>query len=168
MLGLLDEGVDLLQALQVPHRRAQEQAERQVYVIDEAHAALLVERHEVEHHVGLVEADGDGHVALVNDTQRHGGVGRARAYLLHIGYAQDDEHPTVVVLVAGTLVGIADVTDEIVGNVEALFEFALIVLCRTRHLYPTVRLPLRQVGKIAGSVPVCLHFANPPLVLSVV
>ena len=161
VLGLVDEGVDLLESLQVPHGGGEEQPERQIDVVDEACAALLVEADEVEHHVRLVEADGDGDVALVDDAERHGGVGRARADFLDVGDAQDDEHPSVVVLVAGALVGVADVVDEIVGNLESFFEFALVFFCRTGHLNPTVRFPLLQVRQFAGCVPVSLHCANP-------
>ena len=161
VLGLVDERVDLLQSLQVPHCRGEEQAEGEIDVVDEACAAFLVERDEVEHHVRFVETDGDGDVALVDDAERHGGVGRARADFLDVGNTQDDEHPAVVVLVAGALVGVADVVDEIVGNLKALLEFALVFLCRTRHLYPTIRLPLADVGELAVCVPVSLHCANP-------
>ena len=108
-LGLVDERVDLLQSLQVPHGRAVEQAENHVHIVGEAHAALLLVADEVDHHVRLVVAHGDGYVALVYDAKGHSGVGRAAAYLLHVGNAQDDEHPAVVVFIAGPFVGIADV-----------------------------------------------------------
>ena len=85
VLCFLDVSVDLLQAFQVPHRRRKEQSENHVYVVGESLAPLLVVTNEVYHHVGLVIAHSDGHVALVNNTERHRGVRRTRAYLLHIG-----------------------------------------------------------------------------------
>ena len=157
VLGLLDERVDLLQPFEVPHGRGEEEAEDHVDIVGEPFAAFLLVGHEVNHHVRLVEADGDGHVALVYDAEGHGGVGRARPYLLHIGYAEDDEHPSVVILIAGPLVGIADVADEIIGDVELLFQFALVLIGGTSHLYPAVGLPLGYGLQALLNVPVCFH-----------
>src|SRR3712207_7720850 len=38
---------------------------------------LLLIAHEIEHHIGFVITYGDSYVALMDDTQRHGSVGRA-------------------------------------------------------------------------------------------
>ena len=133
-------------------------------MVSEADAAFLLERHEVDHHIGLVVADGDGDIALMDDTQGNGGIGRPRPYLLDVWDTEDDEHPTVVVLITGTLVGIADVRHKIVGDVELLFQLVLVVFCRTRHLYPTIGLPLRELGQSALGVPESLHCANPVLI----
>ena len=127
-LGLVDEHRNLLQTLQIPDGTGEEQAEDHVNMIRKALIALLLVRHEVDHHVRLVVADGNGDVALMDDTQRHSGIRRPRPYLLDIGDTEDDEHPAIVVFITGPLIGIADVRHEIIGNVELLFEFALVWL----------------------------------------
>ncbi len=157
VLGLLDERVDLLQPFEVPHGRGEEEAEDHVDIVGEALAPLLLVGHEVDHHVGLVEADRDGDVALVYDAEGHGGVGRARSDLLHIGYAEDDEHPSVVILIAGSLIGIADVAEEVIGDVELLFQFALVLVGGTSDLYPAVGLPLWYGLQALLNVPICFH-----------
>lgn len=125
-------------------------------------AALLLERDEVYHHVGLIVAHRDGDVALVNNTQRDGCIRGSGTYFLDKGDAQNDEHPAVIVFITGTLVGVADVGKEIVGNLEAFLEFALVFFCRTSHLYPAVRLPLIELTQSIGRIPVSLHLVNPP------
>ena len=78
-------------------------------MIRKAHASFLLELDKVNHHIGLVVADRNGDVTLVNDAEGYGSIRRARAYLFNIRNTQDYQHPTVVVLVTGTLVGIADI-----------------------------------------------------------
>ena len=63
----------------------------------------------------------------------------------------------IVVLITGTLVGIADVWHKIVGDVESLFEFSLVFFCGAGHLYPAVWLPLTEVAQFARSIPICFH-----------
>ena len=43
-------------------------------------------------HIGFVIAYGDGNIALMDDTQRHGGVWGTAAYFLDIRDTEDDEH----------------------------------------------------------------------------
>ena len=160
-LGLLNERVYLLESFQVPHCCAEEQAEYHVDIVGEALIAFLLEAHEVDHHVRLIVAHGDGDVAFVNDAQGHGGIGRAAAYLPDVGNAQDDEHPSVVVLIACPFVGIADVGDEIVGNAEPLFQLLLVFVGGTCYLYPAIGLPLIEHAEPTLGVPECLHCANP-------
>ena len=105
-LGLIDEHRDLFQTFQVPDGTGKEDAEDHIDMVGEPLAALLLERDEVDHHIRLVETDGDGDVALVDDTERYGGIWRTAPNLLDVGDTEDDEHPTVVVLITGTLVGI--------------------------------------------------------------
>jgi len=141
VLGLLDEGVDLLESFQIPHRAGEEQSEGHIHIVGESLAALLLKAHEVDHHVRLVEAHRDGHVALVDDAQGHGGIGCAASYLLDVGDTEDDEHPSVVVLIAGTLVGIAHVAEKIVGYVEPFNQLSLVFICGAGNLNPAVGLP---------------------------
>ena len=82
---------------------------------------------------------------------------RARPYLLDVGYTQDDEHPTVVVLIACALIGIADVAEEIIGYVELLFEFSLVLVGGACHLNPAVGLPFGNGFQGLFNVPICLH-----------
>ena len=142
LLRLLDQGVDLLESFQVPYGGGEEEAEDHVHIVREALAALLLVADEVDHHVGLEVADRDGDVALVDDAEGDGGVGRAGAYLLDVGDAEDDEHPAVVILIAGPLVGIGDVGEEIIGYLEPLLQFLLVLLRGTSDLYPAIGLPL--------------------------
>ena len=141
-LGLVDEHRDLLQALQIPDGTGEEQAEDHIDMVGEALTPLLLERHKVDHHVRFVEADGDGDVALMDDTKRDGGLRCPRTYLLDVWDTEDDEHPAVVVLITGTLIGIADVRHEVVGDIELLFEFVLVFFGGACHLYPAIGLPL--------------------------
>ena len=156
-LGLLDEAVDLFEPFQIPDGRGEEKAENHVHVIGESLAAFLLVTHEVDHHVGLIVAHGDGDVAFVDDTERHGGVGCARAYLLDVGYTEDNEHPAVVVLITGTLVGIADVGKKVVGYLETLLQHGPVLIGRTSHLNPAIGLPFLNGGEPFGSIPICLH-----------
>ena len=164
VLCLFDEGVYLLQPLQIPYCRRKEESENHVDIVGESLAALLLVRHKVDHHVCLEIAYGDGHVALVYYTKRHGGVWRTRAYLLDIRYTKDNEHPSVVILVACTFVGIADVGQEIVGYVEFVFQKLLVVVCRTRYLYPAVGLPFADGLKCRVCIPKCSHKDRSPWV----
>ncbi len=43
-------------------------------------------------------------------------------YLLDVRDTEDDEHPSVVVFVAGTLIGIADIRKEIIRNLKFIFQ----------------------------------------------
>ena len=156
-LGFLYQTVDLLQTLEVPHGRGKEKTENHVHIVYESLATLLLVAHEVYHHVGLVIANGDSHVALVDNAKRHGGVRRTRADFLDVGDAENDEHPTVVVLIAGTLVGIADVGKEIIGNVELVFQHLLVFFSWTGYLYPAVGLPFVDGCQVVVDVPECFH-----------
>ena len=78
----------------------------------------------------------------MDDAEGDGGVGRAGAYLLDVGDAEDDEHPAVVILIAGPLVGIGDVGEEIIGYLEPLLQFLLVLLRGASDLYPAIGLPL--------------------------
>ena len=118
-------------------------------MIGEAFAPFLLETDEVDHHVRLVETDGNGDITLVDDTEGYGGIRCPRPYLFHVRDTEDDEHPSVVVLITGTLVGIADVRHEIVGDIELLFEFALVVFGGACHLYPAIGLPLCELAQSA-------------------
>ena len=109
LLGFLDEQVDLLQPFQVPHGRRKEQAEYHVYGVGESQSAFLLIAYKVYHHVRLEIAHGDTHLFVQDDTEGNGRIRRTRAYFFHVGDTQDDEYPTVVELIAGTLVGIGDV-----------------------------------------------------------
>ena len=84
-LSLLDEGIDLFQSFQVPYRWWKEESEDHIHIIGESRTAFLMEAHEIDHHVRLVVAYRDGDIAFVDDTQRHGGIGRATSYFLDIG-----------------------------------------------------------------------------------
>ncbi len=64
----------MLQSFQIPDSTGEEQAENHVHIVGEAFATLLLVADEVNHHVCLVIADGNGDVAFVDDTQGHGGV----------------------------------------------------------------------------------------------
>ena len=109
---------DLLEPLQVPDGAAEEEAEYHVDGIDESQAGLLLIGDEVVHHVCLEVADRNEDVAFHDDTERDGGVGRAALCLFDVGDTQDDEHPSVVDVVAGTFVGIGNIADVVIGNVE--------------------------------------------------
>ena len=164
MLCLFDEGIDLLQTFQIPHCRRQKESENHVYIVSKSLASLLLVRHKVDHHVCLVIAHSDSDIALVYDTKRHSGVWRTRAYLLDIRYTKNDEHPSVVILVARTFVGIADVGEKIVGYVEFVFQKLLVVVCRTCYLYPTVGLPFVDGLKCRVCIPKCSHKDRSPWV----
>ena len=121
-LSLLYERVDLFESFQIPYGRRQEQSEDHVDVVGESFSSFLLIAHEVDHHIGLVIAHGNGDITLVYDAQRDCSVRSSASYLLDIGNTQNDEHPAVVIFVAGTLIGIADVGKEVVGNIEFLFQ----------------------------------------------
>jgi hypothetical protein len=93
----------------------------------------------------------------VDDAQRHGGVRSAAAYFLDVGDTEDDEHPAIVVFVAGTLIGIADIRKEIIRDFEFFFQQALVFISWTCYLYPAVWLPLVEWRQSLFYVPVCLH-----------
>ena len=155
--GLFDEGIDLFQPFQIPHGRGEEQAESEIYIVGEPFAPFLLIAHKVHHHRRLVVAHSDGHVTLVYDTQRHGGVRCARAYFFHVRDTQNGEHPSIVVFVAGPLVGIANVGKEVVGYVEFLFQHIPVFVRGASHLYPAARLPLLECSQFIGNVPVGSH-----------
>ena len=127
-LRLLDEGVDLFESFKIPNGRRQEEAENHIDIVGESFATLLLETHEVDHHVGLIIANRDGDVTLVDDTKRYGGIWRAASDLLDVRDTENDEHPSVVVFITGTLIGIADIRKEIVGNLKFIFQQALVFI----------------------------------------
>ena len=137
-------------------------------MIGETHATLLLIRHKIDHHIGLVVADGDGDIALMDNSQRYRSIRCARAYLFHIGDTQNDEHPAVVIFITGTLICIADVREEVVGNIELLLQHLLVFFCRTRYLYPAIGLPLLELAQSTLSIPIGLHCANPSYFASLV
>ncbi len=61
---------------------------------------------------------------------------------LDVRDTEDDEHPAIVVFVAGTLIGIADIREEIIRDLEFFFQQALVFIGWTCYLYPAVWLPL--------------------------
>ena len=124
--------------------------------LKQPHGILLI-ADEIYHHVGFVIAHGDGDVALVNDAERHGGVWSPRPDFLDIGYAEDDEHPSIVILVTRPLISIADVGEEIVGNLVFALQILAVLVGGTCHLYPTIWLPLIEQCQAFTIVPVCLH-----------
>ena len=67
----------------------------------------------------------------------------------------------MIVLIAGGLVGIADVGHEIVGYLKLVFDVELIFLGRARHLYPAVGLPFIDGCETTSVVPECFHCSNP-------
>ena len=97
----------------------------------------------------------------MDDTEWYGGVWSTWAYLLDVWYTQDDEHPSVVIFVTGTLIGIADVTDEIVRYLESLLQIFTVIVCWTGHLYPTIWLPLCEWCQALACIPECLHLLIP-------
>ena len=118
-------------------------------MISEALTSFLLEGEEVDHHVRLIITDGDGNIALMDDTKWHGSIRSTAADFLDIGNTQDNQHPSVVVLITGTLVGIADVRHEVIGDIELLFEFVLVFFGGACHLYPAIGLPLCELGQSA-------------------
>ena len=132
-------------------------------MVGESLASLLLEAQEINHHVGLVIAHCNGDITLVYYAEGHGSIGRSRPYLLDIGDTQDDEHPSIVIFITCTLVGIAHVGEKIVGDIKLLFEQFLIFVCWTGDLYPTVGLPLVYHLQPTGSIPICSHCTNPVL-----
>ena len=156
-LRLLDERVDLLESLQIPYGRGKEETENHVYIVGEAFTSLLLETHEINHHVGFVIADGDGDISLVDDTQWHGSIRRAASDFLDIRNTEDDEHPAIVVFVAGTLIGIADIRKEIIRDLEFFFQQSLVLVGCTSYLYPAVRLPFIDSLQMILCIPICSH-----------
>ena len=137
--------------------RGEEEAENHVDIVGESFVTLFMERHEVDHHVCLVVADGDGDIALVYDAERNCCVWRARAYLLDIGNTQDDHRPSLVAVVTWPLVGIGDVTQEIVRDAQLVLQELGIILIGTRHLHPTVRSPLLYCVQTVLCIPKGSH-----------
>ncbi len=157
LLGLVDECADLLEPLQVPDCTAEEEAEYHVNGIDESESALLLIGDEVNHHVCLEVADGDEDVAFHDDTEGNGGVGGAAFCFLDVWDTQDDEHPAFVDVVAGTFIGIGDVADVVVGDVEGLFQEVDVFLGGAGDLHPAAGLPFANGTQTIRSVPVCSH-----------
>ena len=156
--GTFDECTDLLQTLQIPNGTGEEQTEDHIHIVDKSFTTFLLIAYEVEHHVCFIVTNGDGHVAFMDNTQWHSGIGRPGPYLLDIGNTEDNQHPTVVVLIAGTLIGIADIAYKIIRDVEFLFQLLPVFIGWTGDLYPTIWLPLLEWCQVAIGVPECLHF----------
>ena len=95
------------------------------------------------------------------DAYRYGGVWSSRAHLFDIGYAEDDEHPAVVVFITRSLVVVGDVGQEIVRNPVSLFELPSVFFCRAGDLYPAVRLPSVYFLQLAVGVPIRSHSCKP-------
>ena len=93
----------------------------------------------------------------MDDTQRHGGVWGTAAYFLDIRDTEDDEHPAIVIFIAGTLIGIADIREEIIRDLEFFFQQALVFISWTCYLYPAVWLPLIEYSQILVYIPISLH-----------
>ena len=86
-LGFFEQHVDLLQSLQVPHGGGVKQAEHEVYGVGEAAVALLLVRHEVDHHVRFVVAHRDADALVEDNAEGNGSVGRAAGHFLYVGNA---------------------------------------------------------------------------------
>ena len=114
------KGIDLLETFQIPYRTGEEHTEYHIHIIDEAFSTTLLITDKVYHHICLKIAYCDSDLTLVYDTKRHGGIWRTGTYLLDIRNTQDDKHPSVVVLITRSLIGIGDVGEEIVRDVEFL------------------------------------------------
>ena len=154
---LLNENGDLLESLQVPHRRRKEEAEHQVDRVGKAHVALLLIRYKVNHHVRLEVAHRDADVLVQDDAQRDGGVRRARTYFLNVGYAQDNQYPALVVFITRALVFISDVVQKIGGYVQLVKQEVFIVLRGAGYLCPAIGLPLVGGTQCAIKIPVSSH-----------
>ena len=99
MLGFLYENADLLESFQIPNGRRKEEAEHKVYGVGESQIALLLIRHEINHHVGFVVADRYANPFIEDDAKRHRGVRRARPDFLDIRDTQDNERPALIVVI---------------------------------------------------------------------
>ena len=157
LLGLVDAGANLFETFQVPDGATEEEAENHIYGIDEAQSALLLVGDKINHHVCLEVADSDEDIALHDDTQRDGGIGRAALVFLDVRNTQDDEHPSVVYVITGTFVRIGDIADVVIGNVECLFQEVNVFLSGAGYLHPAARLPFLNGAQTIRSVPVCSH-----------
>ena len=156
-LGFLYQGTDLLQTLQIPHGTGEEDAEDEVDAVGESQSTLLLIAHKVYHHIRLVVADSDAYPLVENDAQRDGGMGRTALRLLDVWDTEDDERPALVVIVAGTLVLVSDVINEIVGDFQVVNQKFLIVAAGTGNLYPAVGLPRIERPQSLVVVPECTH-----------
>ena len=84
MLSLLNEGIDLLQPFQIPHGTGEEEAEDHVDIVGESLTAFLLIADEIDHHIRLVEADGNGHIAFMDDAERHSSIRCAALHLFDV------------------------------------------------------------------------------------
>ena len=57
----------------------------------------------------------------------------------------------------GTLIGIADIREEIIRDLEFFFQQALVFISWTCYLYPAVWLPLIEYSQILVYIPISLH-----------
>lgn len=108
-LGLFDEGRNLLQPLQIPHRSGEEESEGEIHRVGEPLPALLLIGHKVDHHVRFIVAHRHTNVLVEDNAQRDGGMWRAGTHLLDVGDAEDDERPALFVFVTRALVLVSDV-----------------------------------------------------------
>ena len=134
----------LLDALEVPDGGAEEESERHVNGVGEAEPPFLLVADEVYHHVCLEVADGDHDFLLHDDAEWYGGEGcpsAARLLLVVVWDAEDYHYPSVLVLVSGALVGIGDIAEEVVGDVQLVVEILHVLGGGAGDLYPAVRLP---------------------------
>ena len=143
-LGLFDEDADLLQALQIPYGSGEEQAENEVHRVRKTAVSLLLVRHEVNHHVRLEVADGDADILVEDDTQGDGRMRCARPHLFDVWNTQNDERPSVVVVITGALILISDIVKEVIGYMQFVKEKFLVIGCWTGHLHPAIWLPFVQ------------------------
>ena len=156
-LGFLNQGTDLLQTLQIPHGTGEEDAEHEVNAVGESQPTLLLIAYKVYHHIRLVVADGDAHPLVQDNAQRDGGMWRAALRLLDVWDTEDDERPAFVVIVAGTLVLVSDVINEIVGDFQVVNQKFLIVAAGASYLHPAIGLPLIERPQPLVVVPECTH-----------
>ena len=119
-LGTIDDGADLFEAFQVPNGARKEETEHKVDRVGKSQPAALLVGHEIEHHVGFEVANAHADLAIEEHTERDGGVRCATLLFLLVGDTENDEHPAVVVFVTGTLIGIADVREEVIRDMKCI------------------------------------------------
>lgn len=156
-LGLLDEPVDLFQILQIPHTGAEEEAEYEVGGIDEPFGTSLLMVDKVNHHLCLLMTDGDNFVVLDKYAERDGGIWGSTCDVFDVRDAEDDHEPPFVVIVTSTLVGIADVFNEIIRNAQFVDKVFHVVLNGASHLHPATRLPLVEMLDALIKIPISTH-----------
>ena len=160
-LGFVHQNTDLLQALQIPHGRGEEEAEHHVHGVSETLVAFLLVADKINHHVGFVVTNRNTHALVENNAQRDGGVRCARLHLLHIGYAKDDERPAVVIVITGTLVLVSDVIQKVIGNFQILLQKSFVVRRGTRNLHPAAGCPFLLCAECVVGIPIGSHRRSP-------